>query len=277
MGKKNKKQKDDLEIKDNKKDPNNEGKVEDKDKVSIKKTFRDTGIIMGVIVAFVGILVFANRDAFNAEAQQAADNNKKDNEVVEADSEIAYKNLCTLANKQLISVKNLNKDLEYVSGLLSLVYSNSKVTYCALGNKQPGSSYLVKVTMQYIFNDDDTFVFKMTNLDMMSAVITYSVTTEVMNIFNDENINNKFDDKINTTLPLYDMDKVYRHIPYRADGSEQTFFSVTYAGTDLKIHSINEMAYNTLSDEFTIADEYTADPTLDEKMYALLGMILELE
>ena len=116
MGKKNKKQKDDLEIKDTKKDPTQE---EDNDKVSIKKTFRDTGIIMALLAVVTGIVVFVNRDALDPNYQGSKADENEEN-IDEADPEIAYKNLISLANKQLVDTRHLNSNLEHVSGLVSL-------------------------------------------------------------------------------------------------------------------------------------------------------------
>lgn len=275
MGKKNKKEKDELEIKNNKKGPDQE---EDNDKVSIKKTFRDTGIIMALIAVITGIVVFVNREALDPNYQGSHGSKDEDNgELKEADAATAYKNLCSLANKQLIEKKNLNASVEYVSGLASIEYTNAKVTYCALGNNQDEYDFMVKITMNYLFSGVDEFVYKMTNLNINNATSDYGVSCEALYIYNDERINDKFDDKLETTLPKYDTEKVYTHTAYRADGSDVTYFSVTYAGTDAKLHSINEMMYNETLDEFTIANEYEISAIDNEKMYTLLGAILELE
>ena len=264
MGKKNKKEKDELKVKDPE-------KVEDNDKVSIKKTFRDTGIIMGVIAAIVGILIFATKDAVFIEGEGNKDN---ENEDVVGDPEVAYANLIKLANQQLISTKTfLNRDLNYVGGLASIEYSSSKVTFCALGNEQDDYSYLVKVTMNYNFVDEDGFVYKMTNLNLNSNVaVNYGVSTEVWELSFDENIGNKFDDKVSETLPKYDPEKVFAHFAYKVD--DDFYFAVTYAGIDSKIYSMNEMIYNSALDEFTITSEYSVSPNQNVKMYALLESII---
>ena len=274
MGKKNKKEKDELEIKDTKKDPNQE---EDNDKVSIKKTFRDTGIIMALLAVIVGIVVYVNREALDPNyvgpEQQEDEQSGTEKEI---DAALAYKNLCSLANRQLKEKKNINNDVDYISGLASLEFGNNLVTYCAKGDKQDEYSYMVKVTMNYAFtNGESEFMFKMTNLNANTAAITYSVSCEVMSIYNEERINNRFDDLLGVTLPLYDTEKVYTHTAYRADGSETTHFSVTYAGTDSMIHSINEMTYNESLDQFTVSNEYKIAPTTDGNLYALLGIILD--
>ena len=271
MGKKNKKQKDDLDIKDTKKDPTQE---EDNDKVSIKKTFRDTGIIMALLAVITGIVVIVNRDALDPNYQGSKANENEEN-IDEADAEIAYKNLKALAEKQLVEVKRLNGDLEHVSGLTSLEYSSSKITFCALGDIQEDDNYLVKVTMKHNFELPGDFVYQMTNLKLNGAVSTYGVSCEVMTVYNDEVINDKFDESKLETLTNFDESKIFKHKAYRADGSSDTFFSVTYAGLDSKIHSINAMEYNANTNGFTIASEYSISPSDSEKMYDLFNIILE--
>ncbi|MBO7615222.1 MAG: hypothetical protein J6T15_05945 [Bacilli bacterium] len=276
MGKKNKKEKDELEIKDNKKGPNQE---EDNDKVSIKKTFRDTGIIMALIAAITGIVILVNREAFTPEYRSGLGKREEEDnaEEKEASAADAYKNLCALANKQLIEHKNLNTSLEYVEGLSSIEYTASKVTYCALGNKQDEFNYMVKVTMIHNFGSIEAFIYQMTNLKLSSAVSTYGVSADVLNIYSDESINNKFDDLAPSILPHYDASRVFTHTAYRAEGSSVSYFSVTYAGDDSQLHSTNEMMYNETSSDFTVASLYDISPSTSEKMYDLLGIILELE
>ena len=273
MGKKNKKQKDDLEIKDTKKDPTQE---EDNDKVSIKKTFRDTGIIMALLAVVTGIVVFVNRDALDPNYQRSKADENEEN-IDEADPEIAYKNLISLANKQLVDTRHLNSNLEHVSGLVSLEYTTNRIVFCALGDKQDDDNYLVKITMNHTFELPGDFVYQMTNLKLNSAVSTYGVSCEVMNVYNNEAINDKFDESKLETLINFDESKIFKHKAYRADGSEDAFFSVTYAGIDSKIHSINAMEYNTATNDFTIASEYSISPSDSEKMYDLFNIILESE
>ena len=261
MGKKNKKEKDELKVQDPE-------KVEDNDKVSIKKTFRDTGIIMGVIAAIVGILIFATKDAQFVEGQP--DDNLE--EEVTADPELAYGNLMKLANQELIGAKNLNRGLNYVRGLASIEYANNKVVFCALGDEQDDYSYLVKVTMNYNFLDEDGFIYKMTNLNLNNAVLTYGVSSEVYDLSFEESIGNKFDDKVSETLPKYDSNKPYVHPAYKV--GDDYYFAVTYAGIDSKIYSMNDMVYNSALDSFTIISEYQISPDQNAKMYSLLSLII---
>ena len=275
MGKKNKKEKDELENKNYKNDPN---QTEDNDKVSIKKTFRDTGIIMALIAVVTGIVVFVNRDAFDPEYKSKQDNREQDSgEKQEANAEEAYKNLCSLANKQLIEHKNLNSNLEYVEGISSIEFAANQVVYCALGNKQDEYNYMVKITMSHNFVNADAFIYQMTNLNLNTAVTTYGVSTEVSDIYSSETINDKFDDKAPSALPRYDASKVFIHYAYKPTNSDVAYFSVTYAGDDGQLHSTNEMMYNDTSMDFTVASIYAISPSSSAKMYDLLGIILGLE
>ena len=275
MGKKNKKEKDELENKNYKNDPN---QTEDNDKVSIKKTFRDTGIIMALIAVVTGIVVFVNRDAFDPEYKSKQGNREQENgEQQEANAEEAYKNLCSLANKQLIEHKNLNSNLEYVEGISSIEFAANQVVYCALGNKQDEYNYMVKITMSHNFGNADAFIYQMTNLNLNNAVTTYGVSTEVSDIYSSETINDKFDDKAPSALPRYDASKVFIHYAYKPTNSDVAYFSVTYAGDDGQLHSTNEMMYNDTSMDFTVASIYAISPSSSAKMYDLLGIILGLE
>ena len=275
MGKKNKKEKDELENKNYKNDPN---QTEDNDKVSIKKTFRDTGIIMALIAVVTGIVVFVNRDAFDPEYKSKQDNREQDSgEKQEANAEEAYKNLCSLANKQLIEHKNLNSSLEYIEGISSIEFATNQVVYCALGNKQDEYNYMVKITMNHNFGNIDAFIYQMTNLKLNTAVTTYGVSTEVSEFYSTETIDNIFDDKASSILPHYDASKVFIHYGYKPDNSDVAYFSVTYAGDDGQLHSTNEMMYNDTSMDFTIASMYAISPSSSAKMYDLLGIILGLE
>ena len=274
MGKKNKKEKDELENKNYKNDPN---QTEDNDKVSIKKTFRDTGIIMALIAVVTGIVVFVNRDAFDPEYKSKQANREQESgEQQEANAEEAYKNLCSLANKQLIEHKNLNSSLEYVDGLSSIEFAANQVVYCALGNKQDDYNYMVKITMSHNFVNADAFIYQMTNLNLNTAVTTYGVSTQVYDIHFSEIVSDKIDEKAPSTLSHYDASKTFMHIPYKAD-NDATYVSVTYAGDDGQLHSTNEMMYNETAMDFTVASIYAISPSSSAKMYDFLGIILGLE
>ena len=129
--------------------------------------------------------------------------------------------------------------------------------------------------MNHTFDLPGDFVYQMTNLKLTNSTTNYGVSCEVMDVYNNEAINDKFDESKLETLTHFDESKIYKHKPYRAEGSEDTFFSVTYAGIDSKIHSINAMAYNTATNDFTIANRYSISPSESDKMYELFNIILE--
>ena len=189
----------------------------------------------------------------------------------------AYYNLVALADKQLVEIKRLNGDLEHVSGLVSLEYATNRIVFCALGNKQDEDNYLVKITMNHTFELPGDFVYQMTNLKLNSAVSTYGVSCEVMYIYNNEAINDKFDESKLETLTNFDESKIFKHKAYRADGSSDTFFSVTYVGTDSRIHSVNTIEYNYATNGFTVTSEYSISASESENMFELMNCLLTFE
>ena len=199
------------------------------------------------------------------------ENHEEESDDFLGDSTIAYDNLVKLANNELIDIKNLNKNVNYVSGIASIEYTSSRVTFCAWGNEEDGYNYLVRITLPYIFGDENSFIYKMTNLNLNNARGVYGVTTEVMDLVYDENMNNKFDDKVIGTIPKYDPEKHFFHVAYKVD--EDFCFAVIYIGIDSKIYSINEMRYYSALDEFGISSEYSVS-VRNEKMYGLLDRIV---
>ena len=271
MGKKNKKEKDNLEVKD----PVKDEKVEDNDKVSIKKTFRDTGIIMGVIAAIVGILFFATKDAVFTDAREGEE---EEHETLLGDPEVAYNNMIKFANKELIDTKNFDSSLEYVSGIASIEYSSNKTIYCALGDKQEDYNYIVKITFNHVFKYAEDFIFAMTNLNMNNAVVSYGVTVDILDRIYDDQIADRFDSKKDTTLSYYDETKSCPSYMYRNTNGD-TCYAVTYAGSDSNIHCINELKYippvgESTDFDFAIISEYKISPDTSVSMYALLEMII---
>ena len=197
------------------------------------------------------------------------------NEPSESDAsnpETAYKNLVALANKQLVETKHLNTNLDYVSGITSLEYSENRTTFCALGDKQDDYSYFVKITLNHTFESLDNFVYEMTNLKLSNSALKYAVTCEVMNTYCNEAFNDKFSDSIydNDTLTNFDYSKLFKYCAYRADGSDDSFVSCTYIGRDSKIYSINEIAYNIATNDFTVANRYSISSSDNAMMYDLL-------
>ena len=199
------------------------------------------------------------------------ENNEENSDDLLGDSTVAYDNLVELANKELIETKNLNSNVNYVYCLASIEYTNNRVNYCAVANEQDDFNYFVRITMLYTFGDEDGFIYEMTNLNLNNARVVYGITTEVMDLVYDENISNKFDDKVSETLPKYDPEKVFFHVAYKID--DDFYFALTYNGLDSKIYSMNEMRYNSALDEFEISSEYSVS-VRNEKMYGLLDRIV---
>lgn len=199
----------------------------------------------------------------------------QENPIFQTDSGKAYKKLLSLANEQLISKKSLSANTEYVSGIVSLEYTASKVAFCALGNKQENTNYLVKVSMDYAFSTAEDFVTTMMGIDAKTASTTFSVSSEVMNIYGEPQVNNKFHELKSTKVPQFDESQVNAQCCYRADNSETNYFAFTYIGTDSKVHSINEIVLNIETSELTIANEYKVAASESEKMGKLFDIILE--
>ena len=193
---------------------------------------------------------------------------------IEGNPQIAYQNLCSLANKQLIENKNLNSSLEYVDGLSSIEFTTNKVVYCAVGNKQDEYNYMVKITMSHNFGNADAFVYQMTNLNLNTAVTTYGVSTEVSDIYSSETINDKFDDKAPSTLPYFDSANVYIHNAYKPNNEDNVYFSVTYLDYNGLIHSCNEIQYVDYMMEFYVDSIFEISKSSSSSMYKLLSIIL---
>ncbi len=200
---------------------------------------------------------------------------KKEDPIFQTDSGKAYKKLISLANEQLISKKSLNSGTEYVSGIVSLEYTNSKVAFCALGDKQDNTNYFIKVSMDYAFASAEDFVSTMMNIDAKAAATTYSVTSEVMSVYGEPQVNNKFHELKVSKVSNFDEGKVNRQCCYRADNSETNYFAFTYVGTDSKVHSINELVLDLATSELTISSEYQVASSDSAKMHKLFDVILE--
>ena len=200
---------------------------------------------------------------------------EKENPIFETDSGKAYKKLLSLANEQLISAKSLNSSKEYISGIVSLEYTSNKVTFCALGDKEDNTNYLVRVSMNYSFASGDEFINTMMNMDAKTASATYTASSEIMNIYGEPQVNNKFHELKPTAIPQFDESKFNSQCCYKADGSETIYFAFTYVGTDSKVHSINELTLNMTNSEITITSEYKLASSESAKMYKLFDIILE--
>ena len=198
----------------------------------------------------------------------------QENPIFQTDSGKAFKKLLSIANNQLVGAKNLNANTEYVSGIASLEYTSSKVVFCALGNKQDNTDYLVKVTMDYAFATAEDFVSTIMNADAGTASTTYSVSCVVMNIYGEPQVNNRFHELKASKIPGFDESKFNSQCCYRADNSETNYFAFTYVGTDSKVHSINEITLDMDTNEVTIGDEYSVASD-SAKMFKLFDIILE--
>lgn len=206
--------------------------------------------------------------------QQPVDNTPRINPIFETESGKAFTKLCSLANEQLIASKSLTAGTEYISGLVSLEYASDKVTFCAIGDKQDNTNYLVRVTMTYAFANADDFISKMVNLDVKNAS-TYSVTNEVMNIYGEPQVNNKFHELKSSKFPKFDDSKVNSQRCYKADSGDTVYFAFTYIGNDSKVHSINEMVLDVANSNITVTSEYEVAQADSQNMCKLFDIILE--
>ena len=185
--------------------------------------------------------------------------------------ELAYYNLKLLANREFADIKKIENPTNYVENLVSLEYLSEKVTYCASAGYD-GSMYLLKITLNHSFIEDDEFIYNMSTLNLSTAHGTYGVSFDAMRMIFDENIGNKFDDKMHDTLPNFDENKVYNRCNYKI--GDDYYFAITYHGTDSGIYSINEIRYNSDLDNFQFSSGYSVVGTSVNKMYSLLEMIL---
>jgi len=215
-----------------------------------------------------------NKDNENGNQPSTTDNTPKINPIFETDSGRAFTKLCSLANEQLIAAKSLTAGTEYISGLAAVEYASDKVVYSALGNKQDNTNYLVRITMNYAFSSADDFITKMIDLDVKNAA-TYSVTKEVMNIYGEPQVNNKFHELKSSKFPNFDESQFNSQCCYQADGDAKVYFAFTYVGKDSKVHSINQMELDVANSNITVASEYEVSATDSPKMGKLFDIILE--
>ena len=197
------------------------------------------------------------------------DNNK--DKYAGSSPELAYYNLKLLANREFADIKKIENPTNCVENLVSLEYSSEKVTYCASAGYD-GSMYSLKITLNHSFIEDDEFIYNMSTLNLSTAHVTYGVSIEVMHMVFDENIGDKFDDKMHDTLPNFDENKVYNRCNYKI--GDDYYFAITYHGTDSGIYSINEIRYNSDLDNFQFSSGYSVVGTGINKMYSLLEMFL---
>ena len=178
------------------------------------------------------------------------DNNK--DKYAGSSPELAYNNLKLLANREFADAKKIENPTNCVENLVSLEYSSEKVTYCASADYD-GSMYLLKITLNHSFIEDDEFIYNMSTLNLSTAHLTYCVSTEVIRMIFDEN-------------------KVFYRCNYKI--GDDYYSAITYHGTDSGIYSINEIRYNSDLDNFQFSSGYSVVGTGINKMYSLLEMFL---
>ena len=157
MGKKNKIKKE-KEPKQEVKEEAKDGE-EVKDKISLKKCFRDTAIIMGLLVVFVGVLWFVNKDAPAAPKGQEGESNQPiEEETVEVTETLLNEKLSAVANKAVTDEVSPGSRQNYVKRLCSLEYDqNAGVKYTAVAEVDETTSYFVTVKIDYLFDSEEDF------------------------------------------------------------------------------------------------------------------------
>lgn len=264
MGKKEKikKEKEDkLDTKDDKK----EEKKEDKDKVSLKKCFRDTSIILVLLVGFVSILWFVNKDKVDESSAN------KDEEINET---VAIEKLSALANKELVRLQTLAETVNYIERITSLQYSNDQVLYCASGTRIQGSDYFIRVKIDYTFENATDFIKQVCTMDVATST-KFAVTAELYTVTSDDTISDKFVAQSSTLLPNYSEMGAHKSFLYTGSNPDETYISTTYEGSDDKTHSINRIVYDSTTDEFTVLSEYSLGSSDSFMMFKLLNSIIE--
>ena len=280
MGKKNKVKKEkekelepkDEEAKDNKK----VNEEENKDKVSLKKCFRDTVIILFLIVGIVGVLWFVNRDAELKPSNGEGNGDEPVEQVVEVNESVLSNKLMGVANKYLNEAKNEEiRTKDYVSDLCSFEYRPDKVVFCALGDKVEGESYLVKITISSDFSGDADFAKKMCSLNSSFDTIDYEVKAEYFDVVEDESLDNRFAVQFAPDCQGYRAEKALHRIYKVAEDTINTYFSLIYLDDDDIIHSTNQVTYDSSINRFSTSTEYRCyDP--ESTVYKMLKAMIHI-
>lgn len=255
MGKKNKIKKE-KEPKQEVKEETKDGE-ENKDKVSLKKCFRDTAIIMVLLVALVGILWFVNRNGPAApKGQEGEANQPEEQETVEVTETLLQEKLSAVANKAVTDEVSPGSRHNYVKRLCSLEYdSNTGVKYTAIAEVDETTTYFVTVWIDYLFDSEEDFAKELCNLYSVDNN-KFTITTHLYQLATEEDtIENRFNTVFAPTMQGYNIDKAY-HIMYKKETTFETFFAVTYIDSDLRIHSTNEIKYDSYTNEFSPTSEY---------------------
>ena len=274
MAKKEKKQKVKPEkIKDEEVKVNNDpNKDEDNEKISIKKNFRDTFIVLGALVAVVAIVFFINKDAFlkgmNPELEEEEQNQlTKEEKVVQ--------NLALLANRELLMVKpSLDTDKNYINYISSLEYEDSNVTFVAISD-QEGSHYAINVRMNYEFHSIDRFISEMSTLNL-SGLQKYDINPIVMNLVNDEYIDVEFVNNAAGLLTTFDDTKPHTHVLFKGTNVDETYISTTFVGSDNLVYSVNEITYDSTTSSFGSSfSRFSISEEENESLYKILTSFIQ--
>ena len=250
----------------------NENKEQNKeDKVSIKKTFRDTGIVLLLLVAVVGLLCYIYRD----ELKTGAVVENPVELTTEQKEEKVVNNFLALANQELIDYKSLDEG-DYITGISSFQYVDGEAKFCAYADKVDGAHYLVMISIINDFKGEDDFVQKMIDFDLKDYG-DYDITTYAFELSSDETVDAKFHDKMVGVLPMVDTTQPIRYAMYKNISADDTYISATYVGSDGKVYSMHQIIYNSVSDALTVSDsdKYTLTSRNSQMLYDILGSFIK--
>lgn len=106
---------------------------------------------------------------------------------------LAYEYLCKLAYNELVGLKSINTNLEWKSYVTAIRYINGSASYSALVKIGDKDSYVVEVEMNYGFQSSESFVRRMSNLNLSTAKVVYNTDSDYKKVCNDKNIEDKMD------------------------------------------------------------------------------------
>ncbi len=196
-----------------------------------------------------------------------------------ADINKVYNNLIKLANYSFADMKELDNTIDYVSTLTSFEYTDSKVEFCALCDKQDSYNNLVVILINYESESPSQFFDEMLYSEINNSTIgKFRIFTDIKVLYISESINDKFDDWKNVSFPSFDENRPFKRASYQDEDNAKpydTYFSLTYMGTDSKIHSINRVLNDYIDNVFAYDHEYAVAKAECEDMYFLLSKILE--
>ena len=281
MGKKNKEKKEkkkalqpkDVDAKDNK-----ENEEEAKDKVSLKKCFRDTVIIMGLLIVTVGIVWFVNRDATATSTSNGEGGEDQPVEQeVEVNETILAKKLMGICNKELNKERNEDiRDKDYVSSICSFEYRPDKVTFCCAGNKVEGENWFIKVTIASDFKSELDFATKMCSLGPSYILDDYEVRYDHYEGVVDDALSSEFSVKFAPRFTGFSSTTGKYFMYKNPELVLQTYFTLIYIDSDAVIHSTNQIEYDAGKDDIDYTTEYRCyNP--DTVIYKMMKNIIGIE